>query len=573
MGYSINIVNSDTGNEEIVRGENINDVLHKVANNVVNIKKNACYTFGEQKINYEISGTELKKLIIETKKELSKRTSDELQNKINDRNLILVSALNKKIDVWDRLIQENSKPFLISPPKEKEIPPEPVCLTIDEKPKKSFEKYFLKKRAIDSIFKSKYNLKLSEIEDLFLRDLKSWENRKKEIDNKNQITQNEYENLVQTIRNENKSSHVSWLNEKENFLKTQEVQSIRAHDMKVNFIKCAKEAVEYYFEKLLHYSNEKNDFYEKEIFVAYNTANKILALDFALPSTDDVSPAREVKFIMTKDEFEEKPMNKSEYAKHYEDIIYQITLRSIHEIFTNDFYNFISAVGFNGFVRTTDKSTGQNIKPFIISILVKKDDIISINLEKIEFKNCFKSLKGISASSLSNLTAIAPVININRNDKRFIEKKDIAKDLDEKVNLALMDWEDFEHLVREIFEKEFSVNGGEVKVTQASRDGGVDAIAFDPDPIRGGKLVIQAKRYTNTVGVSAVRDLYGTILNEGATKGILVTTSDYGTDAYEFAKGKPITLLNGSNLLYLLEKHGHKAKIDLAEAKINMNKS
>ena len=69
------------------------------------------------------------------------------------------------------------------------------------------------------------------------------------------------------------------------------------------------------------------------------------------------------------------------------------------------------------------------------------------------------------------------------------------------------------------------------------------------------------------VGVSAVRDLFGTIMNEGATKGILVTTSNYGSDAYEFAKGKPITLLTGANLLSLLEKHGVRAKIDLKEAK------
>jgi restriction system protein len=130
-----------------------------------------------------------------------------------------------------------------------------------------------------------------------------------------------------------------------------------------------------------------------------------------------------------------------------------------------------------------------------------------------------------------------------------------------------MDWEDFEHLIREVFEKEFSQAGGEVKITQASRDGGVDAVAFDPDPIRGGKIVIQAKRYTNTVGVSAVRDLYGTVVNEGATKGILVTTSDYGPDAYAFAKGKPLTLLSGSNLLHLLEKHGHRATIDVKAAK------
>ena len=133
-----------------------------------------------------------------------------------------------------------------------------------------------------------------------------------------------------------------------------------------------------------------------------------------------------------------------------------------------------------------------------------------------------------------------------------------------------MDWEDFEHLIREVFANEFNSNGGEVKVTQASKDGGVDAIAFDPDPIRGGKIVIQAKRYTNTVGVAAVRDLYGTVMNEGATKGILVTTAVCGPDAYEFAKGKPLTLMNGANLLYLLEKHGHKARIDIREAKKEM---
>jgi restriction system protein len=89
------------------------------------------------------------------------------------------------------------------------------------------------------------------------------------------------------------------------------------------------------------------------------------------------------------------------------------------------------------------------------------------------------------------------------------------------------------HLIRELFEKEFAQNGVEVKVTRASRDSGVDAIAFDPDPLRGGKFVIQAKRYTRTVDVSAVRDLYGTLQNEGANRDILVTTSRFGPDSFE----------------------------------------
>jgi len=137
------------------------------------------------------------------------------------------------------------------------------------------------------------------------------------------------------------------------------------------------------------------------------------------------------------------------------------------------------------------------------------------------------------------MMAIAPILQIDRSDRRFVPAQPGMEEMVTGTNLAAMDWEEFEQLIREVFEKEFSRAGGEVKITRASRDGGVDAVVFDPDPIRGGKLVIQAKRYTNTVGVSAVRDLYGTLLNEGANKGILVTTSDYGPDAYEFAKVCP----------------------------------
>jgi len=60
---------------------------------------------------------------------------------------------------------------------------------------------------------------------------------------------------------------------------------------------------------------------------------------------------------------------------------------------------------------------------------------------------------------------------------------------------------------------------------------------------------------TRQGSVSAVRDLFDTMQNEGASKGILVTTSGYGKASFEFADGKPPELLAGSNLLYLLEKH------------------
>ena len=119
---------------------------------------------------------------------------------------------------------------------------------------------------------------------------------------------------------------------------------------------------------------------------------------------------------------------------------------------------------------------------------------------------------------------------------------------------------EFESLITNLFE----AMGLQTKLTQASRDGGVDCIAYDQRPILGGKVVIQAKRYKNTVGVSSVRDLFDTMHNEGASKGILVTTSGYGKASFEFANNKPIELITGSNLLYLLQEHAHvDAKIEM----------
>jgi len=55
------------------------------------------------------------------------------------------------------------------------------------------------------------------------------------------------------------------------------------------------------------------------------------------------------------------------------------------------------------------------------------------------------------------------------------------------------------------------------------------------------------------------------MVHEGANKGILVTTSGYGPDAFQFCKDKPIELIDGGGLLYLLEQAGVKARIIFPE--------
>jgi restriction system protein len=309
------------------------------------------------------------------------------------------------------------------------------------------------------------------------------------------------------------------------------------------------------------------DFLSGEYQLDYDEGAKTLVVDLDLPAFEKTPNVRSFRYVASKNDIEEIRHKDGFVQALYDEFVYQLALAVPYALFSCDTEQAVQAVVFNGWVTYINRATGNKTTACIVSLHCEASELLKINLREVDAKICFRSLKGVASPQISSLTPVRPIINIDRSDKRFVNSYDVIEGMGAKANIAAIGWEEFEHLIRQLFEKEFSAGGGEVKVTQASRDGGVDAIAFDPDPIRGGKIVIQAKRYTNTVDVSAVRDLYGTVLAEGATKGIIVTTSGFGPDAHRFAKGKPLTLLDGNNLLYLLAKHGTEARIDLAEAK------
>lgn len=387
-----------------------------------------------------------------------------------------------------------------------------------------------------------------------------WLAEKDEIDARNEKTLSEYREKYQ-----------KWSREKEAFEKAEQKRFNHVHKVFEDYKFYRDESIESYFDFILNHFILL-DYIPIQRTTKYLKETKTLYIEQYLPTVKDMTNVKEVKYVVEGDDFLEVRLSEKYLNELYDRLLYSYLLSMIHLIFKYDERHDIESVAINGYVDSINTGTGKTETLCISSLFVSREEFLDINLETVNPKVCFKQLKGIGSSKLYSLTAVAPVIKMDWNDNRIMEGKDTIHELEETTNLASMDWQDFEHLIREIFEKEFSKNGGEVRITQASRDGGVDAIAFDPDPLRGGKIVIQAKRYTNTVGVSAVRDLYRTVMNEGAIKGILVSTADYGPDAYNFVKDKPLTLLNGSNLLYLLENHGHKAIIDLQAAKNEKNR-
>lgn len=90
----------------------------------------------------------------------------------------------------------------------------------------------------------------------------------------------------------------------------------------------------------------------------------------------------------------------------------------------------------------------------------------------------------------------------------------------------------FEELIAELLRRD----GFDVHLTPRSRDGGRDILAFYESALGRHLYLVECKRYapSRPVGVGLVRMLYGVIEHEGASSGIIVTTSTFTAEALRF---------------------------------------
>lgn len=118
--------------------------------------------------------------------------------------------------------------------------------------------------------------------------------------------------------------------------------------------------------------------------------------------------------------------------------------------------------------------------------------------------------------------------NLNEIDlqvyKEILSNEELAKSIN---------WRNFELLLAKILEKfEF-----EVEVLKGSKDGGIDVIALKKSTTFGlERYLIQAKKWSNKVGVDPVRSLLWAHNEYKVTKSCLITTSKFTKGAWELAE-------------------------------------
>jgi restriction system protein len=391
--------------------------------------------------------------------------------------------------------------------------------------------------------------------------MKRYEEALKEAESRFEAAQREYQAAAQKRRAYIESLCLKHEEERDAYLEKTRQRNQEVNELETAYRSGDPATVATYNMMVLERSEYPEGF-PQQFRVAYNPDSKELIIDYELPGPEIVPEVLEYKYVKSGDRIDAKPRKGADIKSIYQEVVASIALRTIHEVFEADQNNHLDSVVFNGAVETVDRSTGRDERKYLISVRTTKERFNQLNLSRIDKRECLRNLGAQVSPAPTEMQTVKPIVEYDMADRRFVTEDDVLSTLDARPNLMDLNPFEFEALICNLFTQ----MGLEAKLTQSSRDGGVDVVAFDTRPIMGGKVVIQAKRYKNTVGVSAVRDLYGTMLNEGASKGILVTTSGYGSDAKNFASNKPIELIDGAGLLYLLDQTGTKARIILPES-------
>lgn len=169
--------------------------------------------------------------------------------------------------------------------------------------------------------------------------------------------------------------------------------------------------------------------------------------------------------------------------------------------------------------------------------------------QKNRFGPSRRKQKNIQTSTIiDNKKIESPPIFSPRKETKNNHKADTAK-----WSLTLLreiEWKRFEVLCKELFKQKEC----DARLSKIGMDGGIDFYIYKNNKEKP-TAIGQCKAWKNyKVGVKEVRELYGIMAAESIAHGFFLTTSSYTEEAKKFAKNIPVTLIDGEQMIQLIEQ-------------------
>lgn len=154
------------------------------------------------------------------------------------------------------------------------------------------------------------------------------------------------------------------------------------------------------------------------------------------------------------------------------------------------------------------------------------------------------------------LAAPFAFFNIRRKRKLLDDQQDI-------YSIKALSWKEFEELVAEAYRRQ----GFRVIENGFGPDGGVDVKLIKNNQT----TLVQCKQWrSKNVGVAVIREMFGVMIAESASKVVIICCGVFTRDAISFAENKPIDLIGGAELLSIVKDIQNNSTPNKVTSKSNL---
>ena len=115
----------------------------------------------------------------------------------------------------------------------------------------------------------------------------------------------------------------------------------------------------------------------------FDAATKELALTVAVPAPEQVPAVKEFKFIKAKDEIAPTMLPKRDQKERYNNAVYNVALRSMHEIFEADRAGRIQTIAIRVQSVAIDPATGVEKPTIFVAAAAGREEFIKFDLAKV----------------------------------------------------------------------------------------------------------------------------------------------------------------------------------------------
>jgi tellurite resistance protein len=171
--------------------------------------------------------------------------------------------------------------------------------------------------------------------------------------------------------------------------------------------------------------------------VGYYPASKLLIVEYELPAPDKVPRLAEVKFVRSRGEFTETELSQKRFENLYGDVLCQIALRTLHELFEADTIRGLESIVFNGNVTALDPVSGHMLMRCVLTLQAERTAFLAVNLRKVDPQACFRGMGGLAPEKILDLKTVQPLAALDRTSDRFAS----ANDLGESGASLLDEWQ------------------------------------------------------------------------------------------------------------------------------------